>query len=91
MNEFWTEPSTSLRNCRAWQQPRVDVDAVGVQRDRARRDPAVVDRHEHQVDVGLCPDGIVRQAAAEDRSKDAVIVLQLHHERVECRRECLPG
>ena len=91
MNEFWTEPSTMRRNSVARNQERVHVDAIRVERHRSRRHLAVVDRHEDEVDVGLRPDGIVSQAAAEERGQDAAILLHLGHERVERRGERLPG
>ena len=66
------------------------VHAVGVERDDppARTLP-VVDRDQHEVDVGLRPDRVVRQAAAEDRGEDGAIVLHLLHEGVERSGEAL--
>ena len=83
MNELWNEPSTVLRNCGARHEERVDVDAVGVERHVRRRHLLVVDRDEHQVDVGLRPDRVVRQAAAEDGREDGAVPLDLLDQRLE--------
>ena len=79
-------PELGARN-----QEGVHVDALGVERHRSGRHFAVVDRHEDEVDVGLRPDGIVGQAAAEERGQDAAILPHLGHEGVEGGGECLPG
>ena len=55
----------------------------------AALDLLVVDRHEHQVDVGLRPDRVVRQAAAEDGREDRAVLLHLLDQRVERRGELL--
>ena len=65
----------------------VDVDALGVERDRSRRHLAVVDRHQHEVDVGFRPDGVVGQAAAEERGENAPVLPDLLDEGVEGRRK----
>ena len=49
----------------------------------------VVDRHQHEVDVGLRPDGVVRQAAAEDGREDRAVRLHLLDQRVERGGELL--
>ena len=72
-----------LAELRARQQERVDVHAVGVERQARRLHLLVVDRHEHEIDVGLRPHRVVRQAAAQDRREDAAIVLELLDQRVE--------
>ena len=68
-------------------QEGVNVDAIGIERDRSGRTTllsSIVTSIE--VDVGLRPDGIVRQAAAEERGQDAPILLDLVDECVEGRR-----
>ena len=70
-------------------QERVHVQAIGVERNRVWRLLAVVGRHEDQVDVGLRPDGIVGQAAAEKGSQHAPILLYLGDELIERRGERL--
>lgn len=67
----------------------MDVHTVGVKRDVSHFDLAIVDRDEHQVDVGLCPDDIVREAAAEQGRYDRAVGPGLLDERVERRREAL--
>jgi hypothetical protein len=67
----------------AWHQVDVHVRAVRVQRDVRRIDLPVVDRHEHEVDVGLRPHRVVRQAAAQDGGEDRTVFLHLRDERVE--------
>jgi len=52
----------------------LNVHAVRVEREAARVDLSVVDRHEDEVHVGLRPDRIVRQAAAENRGEDGMIL-----------------
>ena len=89
MNELRTEPSTVLRNCGARHEDRVDVHAVRVQRQVRRLHLLVVDGHEHQVDVGLRPDRVVRQAAAEDGGEDRAVLFHLLDERVERGGELL--
>ena len=59
------------------------VDAVRVERDVGRLGLPVVDRHQHQVDVGLRPDRVVRQAAAENRGQDRAVLLHLLDQGVE--------
>ncbi len=43
----------------------------------------VVDGHEHQIDVGLLPHRVVRQAAAENRGEDRAVLLHLIDEAGE--------
>jgi hypothetical protein len=52
-----------------------------------RRHVPVVERDEHQVDVRFRPDGVVRQAAAENRGQYGLVALDLVDERVERRAE----
>ena len=49
----------------------------------------VVDRHQHQVDIGLLPDGVVRQAAAEDGGEDRAVLLHPLDQDIERRGEGL--
>ena len=75
MNELRIEPSTVLRNSArgirsAWTFTPSAYSAMSLASDLL-----VVDRHEHQVDVGLRPDGVVRQAAAENRREDRAVLL----------------
>ena len=65
------------------------VHAVGVQGDVAGIDLPVVDRHQHEVDVRLRPDRVVRQAAAENDGEDRPIPLDLLDQIVERGREPL--
>ena len=76
-----------LPELRARDEQRVDVHAVRVERLVAGRDLLVVDRHQHEIDVGLLPDGVVRQAAAENRRENRAIPLDLLDQRRERRRE----
>ncbi len=84
MNELCIDPSTSLRNSvrgirNAWTlTPSAFSDIV------PPLDLPVVDGHEHEIDVGLRPDRVVRQAAAQEDGEHAAVLLQLCHERVEC-------
>ena len=81
MNELRIDPSTVLRNSAARQEEGVDVHPVRVERQVSCLHLLVVDRHEYQVDVGLGPDLVVRQAAAEDRRQDGAVLLHLLDER----------
>ena len=67
----------------------VDVHTVCVQRQAGRIEHLVVDRHEHEVDVRLCPDGVVGEAAAEDGREDGPVVPHLLDQAVERLRERL--
>jgi hypothetical protein len=67
----------------------VRVQAVSVQTDASLVGLAVVDRHEHEIDVGLIPDGVVRQAAAQNRGEHATIARDLRDERIERSSEGL--
>ena len=70
-------------------QERVDVHATGVQRQARLLHLLIVDGHQRQVDVGLRPDGIVRQAAAEDGRQDRAVLFHLLHQIVERLGELL--
>ena len=70
-------------------QKGVHVDPVGIDRDRIGGAFLFVDRHERQVDVGLRPDRIVRQAAAENRGEHRSILPDLLDQRVERSGELL--
>ena len=67
----------------------MDVHPVGVEREVSCVHLLVVDGHEHQVDVGLCPYLIVGQAAAKDRGQDGAVLLYLLDERLERSGELL--
>ena len=71
-------------------QHRVDVDAVGVEGQVAVHGLLVVDSYQQQVDVGLGPDGVVGQAAAEDGGQNGPVVLDLLDEYVQSIAEFLP-
>jgi len=51
-------------------EKRVHVDTVSVERHVGDFDLPVVDGDEHEIDVGLLPDGVVRKAAAENGGVD---------------------
>ena len=87
MNECCTEPFDRLAEVSARHQVRVHVHAVGIERHRAPGRFCLIDGYEHEIDIGLRPDGVVRQAAAEDRRQYAAVLLYLGDERVERRGE----
>jgi hypothetical protein len=72
-----------LAELRARHQQRMDVHAVGIQRDIAGLDFLVVNRDQHEIDVRLGPHRVVRQAAAQDGGKDGAILLDLFDQLVE--------
>ena len=78
-----------LAELRARHQERVDVDAVRIERQVGPFELLVVDGDQHQVDIGLRPDGVVRQAAAEDGRQDRPIPFDLRDEIVERLGELL--
>ena len=78
-----------LAELRARDQLRVDVDAVGVEREVAELDLPIVHRHEHQVDVRFGPDDVVGEAAAQQRRENGAVGPCLFNERVERRRVAL--
>ena len=65
----------------------MNVDAVGVEGQRRTVHLLVVDGDQQQVDVRLCPDRIVRQAAAEHGGEDGLIAFDPIHQPVESRGE----
>ena len=73
---------------RALHQQGMHVDPVGVERHAALPPERVVHRDQEQIDVGLFPDAVVRQAATEERAQNRAITLQLGHEGVERGGEC---
>jgi hypothetical protein len=78
-----------LPELRTWHEQRVNVHPVGVQGDVTGLHLLVVNGDEHEVDVGLCPDGVMRQTAAEDRGQDRAILFDLFDEVVErCGMNC---
>jgi hypothetical protein len=68
---------------RARQEERVHVDPVRVERQVRPVYLPVVDRDEHQVDVGLRPHGVVGQAAAEDGREDGAVGFHLLDQGIE--------
>src|SRR5256714_2461748 len=68
---------------RASGQHGVDVDTIGVERQSTLFHLPVVDRDEHQIDVGLRPHRVVRQTAAENRRQDGAILLDLLDQPIE--------
>ena len=64
-------------------QEGVDVHAVRIERDAVGLDLPVVDGDEGEVDIGSSPDEVVREAAAEDRREDRLVLANLLDERVE--------
>ena len=86
MNELRIDPSTSLAEFCPRNEDGVDVHPVRIERQVACLDLLVVDGHEHQIDVRLGPDLVVRQAAAEDRRQDGAVLLHLLDERLRAPR-----
>ena len=68
-------------------QERVHVDPVGVQRHVPAGYQLVVDRDQPQIDVRAGPDGVVREAAAQDRRQDRPILLEILDQPVERARK----
>ena len=89
MNELVTEPSTVSRNFVRGISSACTFTPSAYERDVSGIDLPVVDRHQHQIDVGLRPDGVVRQAAAENDGEDRAILLDLFDQIVERGRELL--
>ncbi len=79
-----------LAELRPRHQECMDVDSVGVKRQARCLQLLIVYRHQRQVDVGLRPDGIVREAAAEDGGQDRAVLFHLRDEDVERLGELLP-
>src|SRR5262245_23657584 len=80
-----------LAELSAWHEERMNVHPVRVKRQSSRGRLLVVNRHEHEVNVGLCPDGVVRQAAAEDGRENGVVLFYLLDERSKRFSELLLG
>ena len=78
-----------LAELRSRHQERVNINTVRVQRQIRALDLLVIDGDEHEVDVGLFPDRVVRQAAAEDGGEDRAIIFHLLDERIKCFAELL--
>jgi hypothetical protein len=55
----------------------VNVDSIGVKRDGFPPGLLVVDGHQHEVDIGFFPHGIVRQTAAQDGCQHRAVALHL--------------
>ena len=55
----------------------MDVDPLRIQGNTFAVRLFIVDRHEHQVDIGLGPDRIVRETPAENRGEDGAIAFHL--------------
>ena len=72
-----------LTKLRPGHQDGVDVDAVRRQGDVRGRHPFVINRDEHEVDIGLFPDRVMRQAAAEDGGQHGVVFADLTDKDVE--------
>src|SRR6185437_7143398 len=66
---------------------RVDVHAVRIESRGASLGLFVIDRHEHQVDIGLIPNPVVRQAAAEDGGQYGAILFYLVDEAIDGLRK----
>src|SRR5207245_6461191 len=62
---------------------RVNIHSTGIERQARLLQLLIVYRHQCQIDVGLRPDGIVRQAAAEDSRQDRPILFHLRDKIVE--------
>ena len=89
MKECCSDPSTILRNSARGYEQGVHVDPVGIDRQIGGLDVFVVNGDEHQIDVGLLPDDVVGEAAAEHRGQDRSVVLDVVDQRVEGGREPL--
>ena len=61
----------------------MDVHPVGIEGEVSRRHLLVIDGHEHQIDVGLGPHLVVRQATTKDRRQDRSVLLHLLDEGTE--------
>ncbi|PYR38568.1 MAG: hypothetical protein DMF89_14915 [Acidobacteria bacterium] len=61
----------------------VDVHAIRIERQLALVHFLVVNRHEHQVDVGFRPDPVVRQAAAQKSGEYRAVEFDLLDQAVE--------
>ena len=63
----------------------MNVHAVRVQRHRlvAGLHELVIDRDEHEIDVRLRPDLVVRETPAENRRQDRLVVLHARDQSVE--------
>ena len=72
-----------LAELRARDQERVDVDPIRIERQVGLFELLIVNRDQHQVDIGLGPDGVVREAAAEYGRQDRAIPFHLGDEIVE--------
>jgi len=78
-----------LAELRARQQERVDIDAIRIQGEAGLGDLLIVQRDQYQIDVGLLPNGVVREAAAEDCGKDRAVAADLRDQIVERSGELL--
>jgi hypothetical protein len=78
-----------LAKLAARKEQGADVRAVGIERQIARVDLAIVDGHEHEVDVGLRPHRVVREAPAEDRREHRAVGPDLFDQPVQRGRELL--
>jgi hypothetical protein len=65
------------------------VDAIGIEREVGPFELLVVDGDQDEIDIGLGPDGVVREAAAEDGGEDRAILADLRDEIVERPGELL--
>jgi hypothetical protein len=82
-------PVDHLAEFRPRHEQGVDVDAIGVEGQVGRLYVFVVDGHEQQIDIGLLPDNVVGEAAAEQDRQDRAIPTDVIDQSVECRREAL--
>ena len=82
-------PFDGSAEIRARHQHGVHVHAVRVQRHTVRRNLLVIDRDEDEVDVGLGPHGVVREAAAQDGGEHGLVAFHLLDECVEGDSEIL--
>ena len=58
-------------------QDGVHIDSVRVETEALPGGLLIVDGHQQQIDIGLRPDGIVREAAAQNRGQNGGIALHL--------------
>ena len=89
MNELRSEPSTVLRNCARGRRMACTLTPSAYSETSVASIFLSSTVTSSEVDVGLGPDRVVRQAPAKDRREDRPIALHLCDQCVECRGELL--
>ncbi len=80
-----------LAELRAWDEERMHVDAVCVERAGLIGRPLAVDCYQYKVNIGFVPDRIVRQASAKNHRQDGPILLYFFDKRLQSGVELLMG